>query len=269
MNTTDPALIWSRRQWVFWIVFLIAAQVGLVFWLGGNQTTNVIPAIAQPGVRVLPHAAESLDLSQVSERPDPTLFALVNQRGFSGPAWLNVRPFPYQLTNSLSFSSPLGLGTEELVDDFAEFLQTNLLSGDRIGDGLSPSVAQPVLAIPVVVNATILRVEGGLRTTPWTSEQPLPHPAEPILTNTPTVVRVLVNGAGMPVSAALLSGSGTATADRDALTFAKSMRFTTTTPGATAEWTNGIQVAYLVFQWHGVRWNEPAGATTAQALTAQ
>jgi hypothetical protein len=174
------------------------------------------------------------------------------------------------MTNQPGSPEPLSIATEELVDEFAEFVQTNLLSEDGFGGGLPPVLSRPSLSTPTVVSATVLKVEGGLRSVPWKSSVPLPGRSEPILSESPTVVRVLVTAAGLPVSAVLISTCGVAEADRKALDFAKTMRFVPGGRASAGKGTNEVQLAsgYLTFQWHGVEWIEP-GAATAQVQVSK
>lgn len=263
MNATDSLPAWSRRRWVLCILLIIAAQVGFICWFSERRVVLPHIQVPQPSVRLIfdrsgPRAGLAPTVS------DPTLFALVNAQSFSRSAWLTVNPFPYRMTNQAAPSHPLDFSTEELVDDFAEFVQTNLMSSDRIDKGLLPVLARPNLAHLVVVNTTVLRPAGGLTGQPWVSDQPLPQQPEPILTN--SIVRVVVNSAGAPISAALLSSSGSVKADQDALRFARTVRFPNTSGASTVELTNRVQFTsgILIFQWRQTRWIEPSTAMTAK-----
>lgn len=264
MSAPDFVPRWTRRQWVLGVALLTVFQLGLVFWTSENR----FPEHHAPPPRTKAMLASSLlgsgDSDPAPEHSDPTLFALAHPRGFSRAAWLALRPFPYYMTNPPGFPEPLSIATEELVDEFAEFVQTNIFEDHGLGGGLPPVLSQPSLSTPVVVNASVLHIAGELRARPWVSSRPLPQRSEPILTNTPTVVRVLVNAAGLPVSAALIATCGVAEADRDALDFSRSMRFARS-GRISGGWTNQLQLAsgHLTFRWHGIQWLEP-GATTAQ-----
>lgn len=264
MSAPDFGPRWTRRRWVLGVALLTVFQFGLVFWTSENRFPEQHPPPSRTKTMLDSNLLSSADSDPGAERSDPTLFALAHPRSFSRAAWLALRPFPYSMTNPPGLPEPLSIATEELVDEFGEFVQTNVFEDHGSGNGLPPVLSQPGLSTPVVVNASVLHVAGELRSRPWVSSRPLPQQSEPILTNTPTVVRVLVNAAGLPVSAALIATCGVAEADRDALDFSRSMRFARS-GRISGGWTNQLQLAsgYLTFRWHGVQWLEP-GAATAQ-----
>jgi hypothetical protein len=197
------------------------------------------------------------------ERTDPTLFALVSERGFSGAAWLTVPPFDYRMTNAPEPLRWLTIRPEELADDLSEFVQTNLLNEDVIAGALPPRVAEPVVPVPVVVAGTVLRVEGELAGRRLLEGQTIPQLSEAIVANptlaenrSNTVVSVLVDRSGRTVSAALLSLPNVLpAADELALKFAKAARFEPRRLGAVG--AGQFEAGTLVFVWAKVRWEEP------------
>jgi hypothetical protein len=238
---------WRPRRWLLLVTLALAAHLALVSWLSPPNAASLPLARSQTGVRVISHSKKQA--VSASERGDPTLFALVHSRGFSRTAWLTIPRFQYQVTNQVPPLHWLALPTEELADDFAEFVQTNLVTEDLISSIPTPALSSPTLPTPVVTSDSMVRVESGLSGRTLVAPGALPRQPDPILTN--TVVRVLVDPAGLTLSAALLSGSGAAKADQDALNFAKSARFPLrqgeVNPG-------GFAFGTLVFRWSGVRW---------------
>lgn len=270
MTPPDSVPRWSRRQWVLCVLLFSVAQLGFAFWASENRLAEQRPALPQARVTLVPALPGLAKADDAAAFSDPTVLALAHPRSFSRSAWLAIRPFPYRMTNEPRSPQPLSIATEELVDEFAEFVQTNLLSEDGFGAGMPPALSQPRLSTPTVASGTVLKVEGGLRSAPWKSSAPLPQRREPILSESPTVVRILVNAAGLPVSAALISTCGVAEADRNALDFAKTMRFAKPVSAPAGKATNPVQLAsgYLTFRWHGVRWIEP-GAASAQVQVSK
>ncbi len=268
MNAPGSVPHWTRRQWMLGVLLLMVFQLGLVFWTSENRFEEQRPPPPHARAMLAPNLLGPAETDPAPDRPDPTLFALAHPRSFSRFAWQTLRPFPYHVTNPPGLPEPLSLATEELVDEFAEFVQTNLFEDHGMGGGLPPVRSQPSLSMPIVVNASVLQVQGELRSRPWVSSRSLPQRSEPILTNTPTVVRVLVNAAGLPISAALISTCGVAEADREALDFSRSMRFARS-GRLSAGWTNQVQLAsgYLIFRWHGMQWIEPGAATSPVQVT--
>ena len=260
MTTLGNDLIgWTPRRWFLFIALALVGQMGLVYWLSDYKV--VAPRRSRAATRVRIASPETLEAQPtgVWSLEDPTLLALVTSRGFSRSAWLTIPRFAYSMSNSLAPPLWLRRPAEELVDDFNEFLQTNLLFDRTLSGRLPPAVSEVRSPVPVVMKGTKLRIEGGLAG--WRLVSPdLPRESEPILTN--TVIRVFVDSAGITRSAALLSTKGVEAADQDALNFAKHARFSPDGQGvASSSSTNaiGLVSGTLVFQWFQVNWSEMAG----------
>jgi TonB family protein len=234
-------------------------QLALVSWLSGGHSGEAVRPRAETHVRLAWPSEPEPPAAQGPEKDDPTLFALVSAQGFSRSAWLSLPRFEDPMTNPPEPLHWLSLASEELADDFTEFVQTNLVGEDLIASTPAPTLANPALPTPVVVADTIVRVESGLAGRALLPNLRLPRETEPILTN--SVVSVLVDPSGRTMSAALLSTSGVAQADQDALNFAKAARFAPSTEGGSS--ISGFAFGTLVFQWAGVRWAEPVTVTVA------
>jgi hypothetical protein len=192
---------------------------------------------------------------------DPTLFALLSPAGFSRTAWLTIAPFRYTMTNHPASLAWLTLVSDELANDFAEFVQTNLVSEDVMLDNLPPEFARPTLATPLVSSGIAVRVEGPLDERGLLAELHAAAPSEPILQN--TLVHVVVNDAGQVLSAALMLSCGVPQADAEALRLSATARFRpikSSRAGRSAK-QNAYSWGNLVYQWAQVRWNEPVPAT--------
>jgi TonB family protein len=257
MSSAAEPFPWSVRRWILAFLLVLTAQFGLVFWFSKNPRAT--PALAKPRTHLTFLMGRNApgQRRHLTDQGDPTLFALVTAEGFSGPAWLKAPQLDYQPVHPPEPLRWLTLPLEELADDFAEFVQTNLLSEDLVADRLPPALAQPSVPTPVVVASTALKVEGPLRARRRLADRRLPQASEPILTN--TVVRVLVDQSGAPVSAALLSSSGATKPDQDALDFARTARFAPANRSAESGLTSGD----LVFQWARISW-DPKNSTAAK-----
>jgi hypothetical protein len=188
---------------------------------------------------------------------DPTLFALPTAKGFSGEAWLYTPVFEYQPTNPPAPAQWLTLAQEDLGDDFAEFVQTNLVSEDLIAEQLNPTLTQIAAANPMFTGGTSLRIEGDLAGYAMQSRAKLPQAAEPALTN--TVVRLAVDGSGRTVSAALLSACGTPRLDLEALEYARAAYFRRPAASEAAA-EPGLAFGAIVFQWWRADGEKPGSA---------
>jgi hypothetical protein len=241
---------WSRQRWIACFALLLAVQVGLIFWLseGPNRSAAPIPVRAPVRFALVGDCLQSSGAGL--QHTDPTLFALVRPHGFSGRAWLTIPRMGYPLVSSREPLQWLALASDELGNDFVEFVRTNVTAEDGLQDRVPPAFAQPNLPTPLVIASTKLRVEGPLAGRAIRPDVPVPQPSEILVTNN-TVIRVLVDGAGLPISAALLTPCGVPKADQDALAFARAVRFepaTTASPGGVGS-PGALTLGQLVFQW--------------------
>ena len=250
---------WTPRQWLLGIVLALTMQLALVSWLSGSHTGPAARRRAETHVRLAWPREQEPAPTEPPEKDDPALFALVSGQGFSRSAWLTLPRFEDPMTNSPEPFHWLGLSSDDLADDFTEFVQTNLVGEDLVASIPAPTLANPALPTPRVVPDTIVRVESGLAGRALLPNFRLPREKEAILTN--SVVGVLVDASGRTISAALLSTSGVAQADQDALNFAKAARFAPSAGAGSSQ--TAFAFGTLVFQWAGVRWSEPATVTVA------
>ena len=193
---------------------------------------------------------------------DPTLFALPHMQSFSGHAWLKPpavpeRSFQWSEEPRWLNLTPAGLGVAvtspqnaNQFDLFEEVLSTEAQPAPM-------SVSTPSL----FREKSELAVSGDLRRRRLLSSFDLPsRPYTDTLTN--TVVGLLVNAEGVPVSVTLLKRSSDLEADRLALSLARTARFETEEIEGlhrSVPSQNKIIQGELVFQWHaGPRANTSA-----------
>jgi hypothetical protein len=181
---------------------------------------------------------------------DPTLFVLPHHHSFSGQAWLAI---PTREFSPPAWSEPvqyLPLPAEALGAEFARFVQTNPAPPFATIVMLDPELRSPdLVAAEPPSGPSTLRVEGDLARRRLRLAPRLPSWSYPdLLTN--SVVQVVVDAPGNPVSAVLLPpGSGLKDADLFALDFARSARFGPEPAAAAGNHSAGLTFGILVFHW--------------------
>jgi hypothetical protein len=237
---------WPANRWYGLIALVLAAQFVFIFWLGKPQ-----PVVHRPPADLAPLLQlTGTGAVQVLAFNDPTLFALPHQESFSGSAWLTI---PLQEFAPFVWSEPprfLSLAKDELAADFESFMTTNQPEG-------LPAVEQPELTLklpeveesPSLPDRSRLRLTGALAGRRLLVSPTLPSwPSADILTN--SVVQMLVDTDGKPVSATLLSKSGFSEADQHAVREAYRARFEPLNPGDPNNPLAGLTWGQLIFEWH-------------------
>ena len=241
---------WQPRRWGAIIALILGVQLGLMFWLG-----STVPMRPRPGGAALTlHLAvqASADLWALNA---PTLFTLPHPEGFSGPVWLR-RPQPE--IRAFEWSVPphhVVLALDQLGTVFKPLAEANNFTAIRLP--AQPEAAPTLPGLPPMAlsaDQSVLQLEGGLaRRHLLTPLQMKSQPHPEILAN--SVVQVVVDDEGRPVSVTLLAGSGSAAADQDALEQARIARFERVSyepaeavpnPMAHLSWGK------MIFQWHTV-----------------
>jgi TonB family protein len=189
------------------------------------------------------------------ELHDPTLFASVSRRGFSGQAWLRLAAFPYLLTNQLQgqlwLDFPLNRLGSTPTSSAAAALTKDLVAIEKPAPELS---RVEVDQRPFFLESG-LRIDGDLAKWRLVTTNSLPAPdAEAVLGN--CVLQLLVDSNGDVLSATVLDGSGSVATDERALTYARTAHFVAPTEPA-PELTFGK----LVFQWFAGRLPGTNGAS--------
>jgi TonB family protein len=247
---------WHPLRW--WILFLLVllGQLGFIFWLGERQPIVPRPAREAPELNLITEGNEEL-LALL----DPTLFALPSERGFAGMAW---RKSSQPALQELDWSAPtwwLLPDTNRLGTPFPPSRNTDFLAARRSAPMPEPELRLPQVSPPPAnfVQST-LRIESQPPETRLESAVALPSwPARSaggteadLLTN--SLVQVVLNTEGRPISATLLSGSGSSAADDYALGQARAAQFT---PAAVGEMSQAgdsplsrLRWVQLIFEWH-------------------
>jgi len=252
----------SRGWWVF-LVFVFVVHVGAIFWLSDRSPLRPRQPQFAPTLRLSGDEDKTGELVELLELRDPTVFALPRRRGFSALAWSRT-PQPVLRTPQWS-EAPLWLEprAESLGIGFVSVPLTNLSL-----TGVTPSMPEPEVLVPGVAR---VRLDEASRLTLVCDEPavtlatPIALPSWParvtgpadveLLTN--SVVQVMLDALGKPVSVALLSSSGSGPADDYAVREAAKARFEVAPPPAaktasSAPLLAGLRWCQLVFEWHTV-----------------
>jgi hypothetical protein len=239
---------WPRGRWIVAVFLLCVIQLACIFWLGQRQWPAPVPAGPSPSLTVVNRASlEWLALE------DPTLFALPNVRGFSGPAWIEVPPRPAAVFDWTEAPRFMPLPVEQLGNLFAGFMATNQngVTPARFRELPAPTLPPPAapLASPT---QSVVRVEGGVPGRELLTQLTAPSWQHVDLLS-PTVLQLVVDSRGWPVSTTLLSSSGRPDVDQFALQQARTARFEPLLdrePGQTSQIASPLSWVRLIFDWH-------------------
>jgi len=240
---------WPVGRWWFLVTLVFVLQVAAIYFLSDNR-----PALPRPA-----HAAPTLHFSgntsgELLALTDPTLFALPHRESFSGSAWLNIPSVP---TASFTWTEPpqwLAPPTNELGASFHRALESYAFDPSQVDLSPDSDVALPDLGAGGKVAHSTFHLAGdlagrrllkSLRAPDWANND--------ILTN--TIVRILVNAEGSPISAAVLSSSGLKAADDYAREEARSARFNSVATRGPHRNTNslaGLAIGEIVFEWQTI-----------------
>ena len=206
---------WSRRRWICTVAALFIAQAALVLYLGQRDP---IPPPRPPFRTTVYLGADEWSSHQLAHQPDlsdPSLLALPNLRGFSGPAWLK---FTRPEAPSSRWSEPphwLPLEAGALGKTFAEFISTNRLPPPLLTDKPLPRLIryEPNFPGDPPAQKSRWRIQGDLAHRSLAAPLEIKSwPSSDILSN--TTVQVAVDAEGFMVFTTLLTESGLREADR-------------------------------------------------------
>lgn len=234
---------WPRARWVGSVLAVFALQLALILVLADHAP--VVTRHVESGTRLsmVTDRAAVERLARAVAANDPTVYALANPRGFSGPAWLEVKPLEHTLADWKDREHWLSPGDKKYGATFNGYVRQNAMTPDGAPAMPAPQLDAVNPANPELLEKSRLVVLGDLKQRKLLATPRLPvWPSPDILGS--TVLQVVVNGDGETVSITLLAGTGLAAADQKALEIARQVHFEKAPKGG-AELTWG----QLVFQW--------------------
>jgi len=259
---------WSPRQWmgVTGLIFII--QLAFIVALGDRQPIRPRKPSAAPAIQLIGSThSEWLALT------DPTLFALPHDRVFSGQAWLKTAPPPSPPFEWTEAPRWLGLPVQLLGASFAQLVANDSSLKWQLAEIPEPHALLPEVSRAPLLTGSTLRLEGGLSHRRLLSQPYLPSWPPRALNPTDTemlantVLQVLVDAGGRPVSLTLLGASGHVPADELAMSLATVFQFEPLpstdplSPGQNPGALPGLSWGQVVFEWQtSGPTNTPAGS---------
>jgi hypothetical protein len=217
---------WPRRRLHGFILVCFVGQVLFILVFGERQLTALKAPRFSTGIHLISDPWSMEQLAAFSELSDPAVFALPSPDGFSRAGWLTYKPVPDEFAEAQDEPKWLQLDPETLGRHLAGYIATNAPRPIRIGDESMPEIAglQPRPSAELEFPKSELHIAGALARRKLTARPDLPSwPHSDVLTN--SVVRLLVDADGSPISTALVYGSGSKEADNYAVAMSKRLRF--------------------------------------------
>jgi len=248
-----PRQGWPLNRWLILIALVFAAHVGLLFMLGARK--QVVPRTTAE-IAKLKLANGSDELLALN---DPTLFALPRPGDFVTAIWSQapvVKPPTFRWTEPPRW---LRLSPSSLLTVFNRFAETNRVAVFALQ--LRPPIrlsAPSQFVASALPQASTMRIEGDLRQRRLVTRMDLTNwPYADVIA--PSKVRVLVDQAGIVISAVLLPSNNSLealshydAADQRALELARTARFAP---------APHLTIGEMIFTWHTV----PPSATNSSA----
>jgi len=252
MKGTDPEpSAWSPLRWWGTIVFVTAAQAGVILWLSERKLIVPRRPDVSSAFQLFPGPPPDSGMAEWLNIDDPTVLARPDSRGFSGPAWMIAPTLRHESRDWTEPHRWLNLPVAGLGASFAEFVRTNFVGPLSLADKPAPRLSEVAFSpVPLPMQSTF-RIEGALARRELLTPLEVPSvPHSDILTN--TVVRLEVGAAGFTFSSVVLSSSGSKAADRFALDLARSARFKPVPRAGPASPGNPVHLTAgeIIFQWH-------------------
>jgi TonB family protein len=218
----DQSPRWSGRRWLLTVVALALAQAALVLALSQRALPPPRAPAPQPDMRVL----EPVGSRPTAATPatDPTLFALINPRGFSGAGWMRFNFAAHELRDWQDEPRWLTLDPARFGAEFRKLAAGTGADRLSLRDKPPPRDTVPAVAPPPVRDQTGWQFSRELRERPLLTPVILPAwPHADVLGR--TVLELAVNASGDVLSARVLRSCGLAAADAFALQAFEQARF--------------------------------------------
>lgn len=244
MEIERDLIRWSRVRWGLIVAAVLGAQ-GLLFLANRQRPTPLpTPNTKEPA---LSFVGDSTVIAEPLALEDPTLFASANPRGFSGAAWMIRNGSANNEAEALPAPAFLSLQEARGLREDGPRAQFTLVRHERPEPEPAATDAAPKERF---WDRSELKADGPreLRSAPTL---PVQFARDVVRSS---VVEVLIDADGTVFSARLQGSSGSKSADNDALSLARKVRFQPTLDGQTGD---RISLQELIFDWKAL----PPGAT--------
>lgn len=256
MNPSEQGNGWTRVRWMASWLAAFGVIVGFIVLLSRPVSTSPENSSGRISM-LLDYPLDEAALDQLAVA-DPALFVLPNARGFSG-AWMEQSNFTHRLSRWEPPDRWLQMESNEVGVPLFSLLSSNRPSVFTVGRKIIPDLRTP-LPRPLLVETNSLLELSAVLTNRLSSNT---LPARLREWNAPDVLRpsavqVMVNPAGLVLTARILERSGWPRADENALALARSMRFAPTG----VEVTNLLTISNLITGTLTFHWATRASAVT-------
>ncbi|MBI5800873.1 MAG: hypothetical protein HZA92_09155 [Verrucomicrobia bacterium] len=248
---------WSRRRWVAVVFSIFVLHLGALSLVSSRREKVQHLADSRASVHWLTDPASARKIVDSLLLTDPTQFAMVHPRGFSGTAWLRTSLPEYRPAEWADEGRSLAQPANLLGGAFRQAAP----AGEQpvFDPARKPIIAPPALVVsqPALRLRSQMLVEGAVRL------RPLAQP--PLLKSWPHAdvladsrVQVLVTAEGLVFSPRLIGIANAKdpvqqAADRHAVDLARQLRFEPAAKNSRAS-AEGV----LIFQWHTTEPAAPA-----------
>ena len=244
---------WGARRWLLMLVLVFVMQLALILAMGERKPVHRRSVGPSPALRFAGDSG-----SELLALADPTIFALPHRDGFSGPAWIQIKPMEIP---SFAWSEPpewLTLSVDSLKQKLLP--SHDLVSSRSIVTALQPDPSLVVPALPPLRPGRLqssVELRGDLA-----NRRLLTQLVPPAITNldivTNSVVQLVVDADGNPISVTPVPaspGSGLSEMDKLAAELARKTRFAPIAgdgPRRIPDALSHLTVGQLIFQWQTV-----------------
>lgn len=240
---------WSRQRWILCVGLIFLLQVGGLFWAAEGEEGKAVALKNLPRVS-LGNSPRTELMSATAV--DPLIFGAADMKGFSGPGWLEPRPWNYAYDGLVK--KPRYVHYRDAAKILKEAPRTSPLH--QVGAArffeATANRAEPMQ--PWQAGQSELRVAGELAERRIVTELRLPVQEGNDIPGS-SIVEAGVNRDGLVVSARLVQRSASKKADQEALGITRKLRFEPVS-GRESEVTWGK----LIFQWFAVELVSTNGA---------
>lgn len=147
---------WTRQRWIAAVALILGVQLALLFLLSEKPAASAPLPLPPARIAMVLDPAANQHILELLAASDPTLFALANPRGFSGPGWLNPPGRQHRLQEWTEPDPELPPTPPNAALVLASYIRTNLAPVESPTIKYTPdlrSLARPVLAAPLLTTS--------------------------------------------------------------------------------------------------------------------